>query len=108
MDDSPRVAFWDDVSGEWQELPPEMVEVTAAAPTQSKHPGRAVLRTVVAAVVGLLSLLPEVLIEAGAPDTLLGAQVLAVTGAVTRVLAMPAVEGWLRRYVPWLSAEPGN
>jgi hypothetical protein len=30
---------------------------------------------------------------------------LAFAGAITRVMALPAVEGFLRVYVPWLAAD---
>lgn len=69
------------------------------------HRGR-VARTVVAAVVGLLSLLPVTAATAGVETVPAVAQVLVVTGAVTRVLALPGVERWLRRLVPWLAAAP--
>jgi len=74
--------------------------------TQTRHPWRAVTRTVAAAIIGALSLLPTVAATAGIDSAPLVAQSLAVTGAVTRVLALPAVDAWLRRYVPWLAAEP--
>lgn len=53
-----------------------------------------------------LSLLPEILAGAGLDHTTYGAQALVVTGAVTRVLAIPGVDTWLRQYVPWLAAAP--
>ena len=31
---------------------------------------------------------------------------LAVTGGLTRVMALPAVEVWLATFLPWLAAEP--
>lgn len=75
-------------------------------PTQTQHPWRATARTVVAAAVGLASLLP-VIAAAGHLEASPGvAQALAVAGAVTRILAIPSVDAWLRQYVPWLSAQP--
>lgn len=74
--------------------------------TQTRHPWRATARTVLAALVALLVIAPQIIMEAGLHETAYGAQALAVMGAVTRVLAMPAVEAWLRRYLPWLAAEP--
>lgn len=74
--------------------------------TQSRHPWRATARTVFAAVVGLLSLLPVIATTAGVEAVPAVAQVLVVTGAVTRVLALPRVDAWLRRFLPWLAAEP--
>lgn len=75
-------------------------------PTQTVYPWRATARTLVAAGIGLLSLLPELLAGAGLDHTAYGAQALVVAGAVTRVLAIPAVDAWLRQYVPWLAAAP--
>lgn len=80
--------------------------MTQPTPTQSQHPWRATARTLFAAVVGLLSLLP-VIAAAGQLEAVPGvAQLLAVSAAVTRVLAIPGVDAWLRRYLPWLAAQP--
>jgi hypothetical protein len=59
------------------------------------------LRTVVQTAVGLCVLLPTVVDAAGIPDTLPWvAGALAAAGAVTRVMALPAVQAllpaWLR------------
>jgi hypothetical protein len=75
-------------------------------PTQSQHPWRATVRTLLAATIGLLSLLPDIAMVAGVDTNVAVVQVLAVTGGITRVLAMPGVDAWLRRYVPWLAASP--
>ncbi|MEU5939419.1 hypothetical protein ABZ807_09530 [Micromonospora sp. NPDC047548] len=77
-------------------------------PTQTRHPWRATARTVAAALVAALVIAPQILAETGLSETAYGAQALAVIGAVTRVLAIPGVDGWLRRYVPWLAAEPAG
>lgn len=76
--------------------------------TQVKHPWRATARTVFAALVGAVSILPEVLSTAHVDHTALGAQAIAVAGGVTRVLAVPAVENFLARYLPLLSAAPSS
>jgi hypothetical protein len=75
-------------------------------PTQTQYPGRATARTTVAAVIALLSLLPYILGAVHADETVWGAQALAVAAAVTRVLAIPGVNDWLQRYLPWLAATP--
>lgn len=75
-------------------------------PTQVRHPWRSTLRTLFAAGLGLLSILPVILAGAGLDDTVYGGQILAVTALVTRVLAIPGVDAWLRQYVPWLAAAP--
>lgn len=77
-------------------------------PTQTRHPWRATVRTVLAAGVALLSLLPTVAAVAHLDAVPAVAQVLAVAGAVTRVLALPGVDAWLRRWVPWLAASPAQ
>jgi hypothetical protein len=83
-----------------------MVQPNQIPPTQIRHPWRATLRTAVAGAVGLLSLLP-VIAAVGDLDAVPGVtQALAVSAAVTRILAIPGVDGWLRRYAPWLAAQP--
>lgn len=74
--------------------------------TQSKHPTRAVIRTVLAATVALLPILPTLVEKLGVGTVPWVAGILAVAGAITRILAMPDVENWLHEYVPWLSAQP--
>lgn len=73
-------------------------------PTQVRHPWRATARTVAAATVTALPLVPVVVHELGLESVPWIVSAVAVVGGVTRVLAMPAVDGWLRRYVPWLAA----
>ncbi len=80
--------------------------MTQPAPTQSRHPWRATLRTVFAVVVALATLLPYVLADSSLEAAPGVAQVLAVAAAITRVLALPVVETFLRDYAPWLAAEP--
>ncbi len=77
-----------------------------APPTQTRHPWRATARTVFAAAVAFASLAPVVAATAHVDAVPAVVQVLAVAGAITRVLAMPAVDGWLRRYLPLLATTP--
>ncbi|MBG6085800.1 hypothetical protein [Zhihengliuella flava] len=76
--------------------------------TQQQHPWRAVVRTIFAAVVALAALAPAIFtaITMQSPEVATGAAagVLAVAGAITRVLALPGVETFLRRYLPFLAA----
>ncbi len=81
-------------------------ELAQTAPTQTVYHWRAVVRTVVAMVLGFLPLLPEVLLGLHLDATALGVQAVAVAGSITRVLAMPDVEVWLKTWAPWLSAQP--
>jgi hypothetical protein len=76
--------------------------------TQVRHPWRATVRTVFAGTLAGLSLLPEIVAEAHIGTVPTVVQVLVVTGAVTRVLALPGVNGWLGTYVPWLAAQPSR
>jgi len=75
-------------------------------PTQTRHPWRATLRTAVAVAIGLLPLLPEILGDLHLGTTVTGAQTLAIAAGVTRLLARPDVELFLRRFAPWLAAQP--
>jgi hypothetical protein len=75
-------------------------------PTQTRHPWRATVRTIFAAAVALLTLLPVIATTAGIDTVPAVAQVLLVAGAVTRVLALPGVERFLELYLPWLAASP--
>jgi hypothetical protein len=74
--------------------------------TQSRHPWRATVRTIFAAAVALLTLLPVIAMTAGIDTVPAVAQVLLVAGAVTRILALPGVEKWMELYIPWLAASP--
>lgn len=84
-------------------------QIQPGQPTQVAHPWRAVLRTFVAAVVGsVVTWLAGVGIdlEALAPaiteSVTLGLFTL-VTGVVTGVLAHPAVNTFVERYLPFLA-----
>lgn len=81
---------------------------TDAAPTQVRRPWRATVRTVFAGLVAFAALLPFI-IDATKLDPqvypwLAGA--LAIAGGVTRVMALPQVEVFLRRFLPLLAAAP--
>lgn len=75
--------------------------------TQARHPWRATIRTIFAAGVSLAAIWALIVEAAGVDATApLVAATLAVAGAVTRILAIPGVESWLRRFFPWLAAAP--
>ncbi len=82
------------------------VNTAVRSTTQVKYPWRATVRTVFAAALALLPLLPMIVSTAGIATVPGVAAVLVVAGAVTRVLAVPGVETWLRKYVGFLSAQP--
>jgi hypothetical protein len=72
------------------------------------RPWQRVLRTVVQAAIALAAMLPFIYQAAtnGNPEaaTGLAATALVIAGGISRVMAMPAVEAFLARYVWWLSA----
>lgn len=73
--------------------------------TQARQPWRAVARTTFAACIGLLPVLPLIAAAIHVETVPAVASVLAATAAVTRVLAIPEMEQWLRRWAPWLAAD---
>ena len=75
--------------------------------TQSEYPWHAVVRTVFQALVGFAAMW-GLIVEAMGVDGKLPwvAASLAVTGAITRIMAIPAVNAWLETYIPWLAAAP--
>jgi hypothetical protein len=77
-------------------------------PTQVRRPWRSTIRTVFQALLGLAVILPIMVQTAGLDPATIPwlAGVLAIAAAVTRLMAVPAVEGWLRRFVPFLAAAP--
>lgn len=81
-----------------------------AGPTQVRRPWRSTVRTIFQAVVAGAAVAPSVY-EAAAhhnADAATGwaAGGLALAAAITRVMALPAVEAFLARFVPFLAAEP--
>lgn len=81
-----------------------------AVTTQAEHPWRATTRTVFAIVVALAAMAPVIYTAAtmASPEAATGAAagVLAIAGAVTRIMALPGVEAFLKRFAPWLAAAP--
>lgn len=75
-------------------------------PTQVKHPSRATFRTIVQGLIALAAILPLILTTAGIPPVGLAAILVGVAGAVTRVMAIPAVENFLENYLPIFAAKP--
>lgn len=94
-------------------------------PTQVANPVRTTLRTVAAGLVGLLVALPTVNLVLAALQDYLNEQtavvipapvwlvlngatavVVLLSGIVTRVLAVPGVNTWVKRHLPGLAAIP--
>lgn len=80
----------------------------AAAPTQVRRPWRSTARTIFQAAVALAVLFPVLVDQTGlqSEDFPWLAIPLAVAAAVTRVMALPQVEVFLRQFLPFLAAEP--
>lgn len=80
----------------------------ALEPTQVRRSWRAVIRTVFQALVALCVLFPLLVETAGLdPEAFPWLVVpLAVAGAVAKIMALPQVEVFLRRFIPFLSAAP--
>lgn len=79
-----------------------------AVTTQSQHPWRATVRTVLAIIIALAAMAPVVYTAATmqSPELATGAAAAALTiaGAITRIMALPVVEAFLQRFLPWLAA----
>lgn len=76
-------------------------------PTQVKRPWRTTARSAFQAFVALCVLFPILVQTAGLdPESFPWLAVpLAVTAAVTRIMAVPEVEVFLRRFLPFLAAD---
>lgn len=79
-----------------------------AATTQSQHPWRATVRTILAVVIALAAMAPVVYTAATmqSPELATGAAAAALTiaASITRIMALPVVEAFLQRFLPWLAA----
>lgn len=76
--------------------------------TQVRAPWKATVRTIFAVVPAIALLVNPVLtaVADGDPSTLgpWAAVALTASATITRVLALPGVEEFLRRFAPWLAA----
>lgn len=81
--------------------------VTDPTTTQGRHPWHATVRTVFAVVVALASLVPYIIAAGNIdPEAYWVVQVAGVAGAITRIMALPQVEEFLRQFLPFLAADP--
>ena len=101
-----------------------MADHLAQAPTQAQFPGRAAIRTfvqvVIPAVIGLAVILPLIINtflagvgqilppEVSAWLTGVAVAIAAVASAVARVMALPPVIAWTKRWLPWLAPDARN
>ncbi|MBE0009612.1 MULTISPECIES: hypothetical protein [unclassified Arthrobacter] len=78
--------------------------------TQTEHPWRATARTIFAAVVAGAALGPAIFeaVAMGNPEggTGYAALALAICGGITRVMALPGVNDFIERFLPFLAATP--
>jgi len=80
---------------------------TTTTPTQTRYPWRTTVRTAFAFIVALAAMLPGLVEAAGLDETAPWvAGLLGIASAITRIMALPAVEVFLRRFLPFLAAEP--
>lgn len=81
-----------------------------STPTQVSHPRRTTLRTAAQALIALVLMAPVLVESAGLDPAKLPWLVapLALCAGVARVMAVPQVDAFLRRYVPWLAATPAD
>lgn len=79
-------------------------EQRARLPTQSLRPWRAVLRTLIVAILALIPIFQSAAVELGINEIPWIAGTLVFMAALQRALAVPAVELFLQRYAPWLAA----
>jgi hypothetical protein len=75
-----------------------------ATTTQVRSPWKATARTIFAGVIAFAAIAPAVAETLGVENLGWVAGALVILGSVTRVLALPGVEAFLRQYAPWLSA----
>lgn len=74
--------------------------------TQVRHPWRAAVRTALAAGLAALIAFPDIVRVLKIEDLPGVAVTMAIAMGVTRVLALPKVEAWLKRFAPWLASAP--
>lgn len=77
--------------------------------TQVQFSWRATLRTIIQTIVGFAPLAPVIYHAIYAHDpaqaTGFSAAALAITGAITRVMAIPAVDDFITKFLPWLAPQ---
>lgn len=78
----------------------------AVQPTQIRRPWRSTTRTVFQAGIALAAMWGLIVQAAGLPDWAWVGTSLALAAGITRVMALPGVETFLRRFLPWLAAAP--
>lgn len=89
-----------------------MKHIPEGTPTQVAHPAKAVVRTVFAMVVAFAAMWPLIVEAAGLGAEAWVATSITIAGAITRIMALPAVNGFIERFLPFLATgvanEPGK
>lgn len=88
------------------QTPTGLVVGAKVTPTQVRRPWRSTARTIFQASVALAAMWALVVQAAGLPDWAWVSTSVAVAGGITRVMALPSVEVFLRRFLPFLAAAP--
>lgn len=78
----------------------------AVATTQERHSFRAMLRTAFQMLVALAVLWPIITVTLDLPDWAWVGTATVVAAGITRLMAVPEVEQFLRKFLPFLSAAP--
>ena len=74
--------------------------------TQTRYPWQATIRTAFAFLVGLAAAWALIIEAAGIdPGIEWAAGSLTVAAGITRVMALPAVDDLIRRFIPWLAPD---
>lgn len=82
-----------------------MTEEKEGQPTQVQAPWTTTVRSAFQALVGLAAMFPFIVEASGVPEGAAWVVVgTAISGAVTRIMALPQVNDFLRRFIPWLAA----
>lgn len=83
--------------------------LASVTPTQVRRPWRSTFRTTFQALVALATLVPFIAAgwyDGAADYPAVVVQVLGFAAAISRVMALPGVEKFLRDFLPWLAAAP--
>lgn len=79
---------------------------TQPAPTQTRHPWRATLRTAAAVAIALAPVLPELVDKLGLPAYGWSGVVVGIAATATRIMAIPTINNLLRTVLPFLATDP--
>lgn len=83
-----------------------MADHSVVKSTQTRHPWRATIRTAFAFLVGLAAAWALIIQAAGIdPGIESAATSLTVAAGITRVMALPAVDDLIRRFLPFLAPD---